>query len=307
MPGSFPIGSEDVNQMTPNFAVSLLGSSSTASVATNTPGSPPLTGAFSLSYTGDSTTFTASEIDVDSSASELAAKLNALSNLGTVSVVRQVVPNGYKWLVTFDGCKVVNGKDICNEGNVELLVKSTDTSSCTVATKEVVAGVGPDLCPKSISGLCVQYVTDLSGGAPYSYTIGDLKPGHSYYLQVLAHNKNGYGYPAITAPASVIPTFMSAGPPPPVRLVRSTATSITVEWDFPRENGGATVRGFELWMDDWSGGNPRIAFDGTDEPQTTSFTVSESTSLPVASGKSYRFSVRDQLLHIHQVGRCLLQ
>jgi len=48
--------------------------------------------------------------------------------------------------------------------------------------------------------------------------------------------------------------------------VSSTASSITVGWDYPRINGGATVMGFELWMDEWAGGNPRLVFDGTDQP-----------------------------------------
>ena len=50
-------------------------------------------------------------------------------------------------------------------------------------------------------------------------------------------------------------------------------------------------------MDDWAGGNPRLAFDGTEEPETKEFTVGErpdsgETSLTVVEGRSYRFSVR---------------
>jgi hypothetical protein len=50
--------------------------------------------------------------------------------------------------------------------------------------------------------------------------------------------------------------------------------------------------GFELWMDEWAGGNPRLVFDGTDQPDKTSFTVDATTSFGVQSGKSYRFTVR---------------
>ena len=40
-------------------------------------------------------------------------------------------------------------------------------------------------------------------------------------------------------------------------------------WSYPRINGGAAVMGFELWMDEWAGGNPRLVFDGTDQPTVT--------------------------------------
>ena len=152
--------------------------------------------------------------------------------------------------------------------------------------------MGPDPCPQSITGYCNQFVTDLSSQSPYSYIVGNLTAGKSYYFQVLAHNKNGYGYPAITAPASIVPTFNPPDAPPPVRLVKSTVDSITVEWDYPRENGGVPVQGFELWMDDWAGGNPRLIFDGVEEPETTQFTVSTYSSLSVVAGNSYRFFVR---------------
>ena len=50
--------------------------------------------------------------------------------------------------------------------------------------------------------------------------------------------------------------------------------------------------GFELWMDEWAGGNPRLVFDGTDQPHKTAFTVSGSSAFGLQAGKSYRFMVR---------------
>jgi hypothetical protein len=45
-------------------------------------------------------------------------------------------------------------------------------------------------------------------------------------------------------------------------------------------------------MDDWAGGNPRLVYDGTDQPDITSFTVGTATSLVISTGNSYRFMVR---------------
>ena len=102
----------------------------------------------------------------------------------------------------------------------------------------------------------------------------------------------GYGYPAISSPPFDVPTYNPPGVPPPVRLVSSTSTSITVRWDYPRENGGSPVVGFQLYVDDWAGGGPRLAFDGIDQPYVTSFVVSAATSFPLIANKGYRFMVR---------------
>lgn len=79
---------------------------------------------------------------------------------------------------------------------------------------------------------------------------------------------------------------------PPVRLVNSSATSISVEWDRPTFDGGSPVMGYELWMDDWSGGDPRMVFDGSGQPDVREFTVRTKTSIGVESGRQYRFMVR---------------
>ena len=160
------------------------------------------------------------------------------------------------------------------------------------------AGSGPGACPGTgVGGKCVGYVNALTSAAPYSYLMTGLTPGLPYYVRVRAHNAVGYGAPAISQPSFQVtfrfidtnaaldenlclltyrpplslrtiqvPTYLPPGAPPPPRLVSSTASSITVAWDYPRINGGATVMGFELWMDEWAGGNPRLVFDGTDQP-----------------------------------------
>jgi hypothetical protein len=308
MPGAYPYGTGDNDQLIPAYS-DLTGTSSTASVATSTDGSIPLGGTFALTYaytdpaTSFTTTNTTTAINADATAAEVEEAINALMNTGTVTVTRTDEADGYSWLVTFDGCKIVAGIDMCNHGNVALMTPVNSDSTLGVAMDDcasgdevavtlVTDGSGPDTCSSTATTLCEDYVTDLSGAAPYSYQITSLTAGTAYYVRVSAHNSEGYGYPEITSPEYETPTYNPPGAPPAVRLVSSTSTSITVEWDFPRENGGATVMGFELWMDDWAGGNPRLVFDGTDQPTVTEFTVSTSTSLVVSSGQSYRFLVR---------------
>ena len=244
-------------------------------------------------------TETAAGIPADATALEVQSALNQLNTVGMVSVTRVTVANGYRWLVTFDGCKIVNGRDVCNEGNVTLLIANStlvtggNSSSPVVSVRRLVEGKGPGKCSMGgVNGLCMGYVNSLSSAPPYSFLMTMLTPGSPYYVRVRAHNMVGFGYPALSKPEFQVPTFKPPGAPPPVRLVSSTVDSITVEWDFPRVNGGATVMGFELWMDEWAGGAPRLVFDGTDEPTTTTFKIDSSTSFGVVAGRSYRFMVR---------------
>merc|ERR1711871_9423 len=300
MPGAFPVGSfprsyGESALLTADFT-SLAGTNSNVKVTQETTGSNTLTGIFALEYRNTSSSGqVAAYIPVDASASELAASLNTLTNAGTVSVTREVLSDGYTWLVTFDGCEIRNGVDVCNHGDVELLLPKAgynSTNSCPITTVTVTPGSGADACVNGTNGLCGDIVMDLSGGEPYSYLITNLKAGTPYYVRVMAHNREGYGYPALTLPEYETPSYLPPGAPPMVRMESSSSTELTLVWDKPRENGGATVKGYELWMDDWSGGSERLVFDGTDDPNTRTFTVSTTGAFPVTSGQSYRFRVR---------------
>jgi len=179
-------------------------------------------------------------------------------------VSRVTVANGYRWLVTFDSCDVNSGLDVCNEGRLPLMIGNGSHVQCggnttysVISVREQVAGSGPGACPGTgVGGKCVGYVNALTSAAPYSYLMTGLTPGLPYYVRVRAHNAVGYGAPAISQPSFQVPTYLPPGAPPPPRLVSSTASSITVGWDYPRINGGATVMGFELWMDEWAGATP---------------------------------------------------
>jgi hypothetical protein len=291
MPGSFPVGAGDVDMLIPDFTM-LNGNSTNVDVSEFQAGSPLLDGRITLSYSNGTFSEVTDAIPVDASASEMEKYLNELNSIGTVSVSRTKKQNGYIWSITFDGCKIVDGVDVCAVGDVpELGINGINATADALSTEQILRGVGPDTCIGSSSGLCQDIITNLAGAPPYTYIMGGLTSGNDYYVRVFAHNLQGYGFSAVTSPEYATPTNNPPGAPPMVRLVTSKSTSIEVEWDYPRENGGATVMGFELWMDDWAGGNPRLVYDGTDN-LATSFTVKASTSLGVEPGKSYRFLVR---------------
>eukprot|EP01036_Dinobryon_divergens_P022354 gene22354-30602_t len=300
LPGTFPPGTGDADSLIPNFS-NLLGQNSLASISVLQDGSSPIGGTFSITATTMNTTThaniseTASGIPADASASELESYLNALYNLGTVSVSRTDTVTGYQWLVTFNGCKVVNGTDICNEGDVPLLQVDNSKMVCAtspISVSETVRGRGPGMnCGADKQSPCVDYFTNVQNDLPFTKSIASLRGGTAYYVVVSAHNNLGFGYPAVTVPAFQVPTFNPPGAPPAVRLVQSTTSSITVSFEYPRENGGAPVMGFHLYVDDWSGGNPRLAFDGTDQPDVTQFTVSSSSSFYILPNQNYQFYV----------------
>jgi hypothetical protein len=82
-----------------------------------------------------------------------------------VSVSRNDLSNGYQWLITFDGCKIVNGSDVCNLGDVALLGVNNTLLTCgssqgstPISVSQVVQGSGPADCAE---GPCFGYVTDM--------------------------------------------------------------------------------------------------------------------------------------------------
>jgi hypothetical protein len=307
MPGSFPDGTGSIAQLTSPSANSatLLGTSSVVDIATYSQASTSLGGTFTLTVmNGTTSTETTADIEADASSVEVAYALNQLLTVGHVSVSRVTVANGYSWLVTFDGCKVVNGTDVCSEGNIALLNATADStlslcsSSEVMSVTQVVEGSGPgESCASTgNSSSCVGYVDPVISDSPYKFLLSSLTTGSPYYVRIASHNTLGYGYPALSQPEFQTPTYRPPGAPPPVRLVSSTTTTIAVEWSSPRYNGGATVMGYELYIEDWAGGEPRLVFDGTDQPTVTTFTVGTTplieNTLGISPGKSYRFMVR---------------
>ena len=130
-------------------------------------------------------------------------------------------------------------------------------------------GAGPGSCADGPLGECVATATDLSGGAPYAYDLLGLATGERYYARARWHNDLGFGAYELSAPEYERPAWNAPGAPPPVRLVNSSSVSLAGAWDHPTTDGGAGVMGYELWMDEWAGGRPRLVVDGTDQPDAT--------------------------------------
>lgn len=61
-------------------------------------GSDPLDGSFALSMNNGTSIETTVDIPSDSSASELSVYLNALNNVGSVSISRSVLSTGYRYI-----------------------------------------------------------------------------------------------------------------------------------------------------------------------------------------------------------------
>ena len=208
MPGLYPYGSGDVLELTSD-TTDLTGQT-TLDISTTQEGSTPLGGTYTLAVTRLICHFDRNN-DHDSKHScrcvceELEEVLNALGNVGTVTVIRTDEADGYSWLVTFDGCKIDSGADVCTQGDVAVMVAdNTNMDSCAssddVTVTTVDEGSGPGTCSGTDTNLCEDYVTDLSGAAPYSYLITGLNAGTNYYVRVAAHNSQGYGYASITNP-----------------------------------------------------------------------------------------------------------
>ena len=298
-PGAFPVSASDVEPLAFD-TTGLSGANVTSNVSEVRAGAWPLGGTFQLRYTNGSAWRATTALAANSDAAEVAAALEALDDVvGRVHVQRSTNADGYTWSVTFGPCAVdpTTGYDVCNEGDLYPLevVSNATLEGCdavAVSVTEVVKGSGPDLCPLRDSGYCVDDVTDLSGGAPFTYEVAQLDVGVPYFVRVAAHTDEGFGTYAASTPEFAVPSHLQPGPPPRVRLVRSTETTVELEWDSPTEHGGAPVAGYELWMDDWEGGNLVKVYDGTADAHTTRFVVDSFNAPHLESGRKYQFVVR---------------
>jgi len=293
-PGAFPPGSGDIALLNSDCS-KLGGTNVTCALQEVVAGSTPLDGSFQLEFSNGLFYNVSGSLFANAEADEVKQALEQLPTVGTVDVQRQTNTDGYTWFITFSACRTdsATGVDICNIGDLlPLKFNSSSLIGGKMVVAKVIPGSGPAACTNNLDALCQDYVTDLSSGQPYTYDITGLVAGQPYYVRVSAHTLMSYGTSQLSSPLYAIPSFKQPGPPPPVRLVSSTSTSITLTWDKPTENGGSVVTGYELWMDDWAGGNFRVVYDGLDYPNTFVFTVSTFNSPGLESGRRYRFQVR---------------
>ncbi len=301
-PGYFPPSARNIDDLA---AVNELSSSAVSdtsamiSVETIQVGDSMLDGQFQVSYNDGVKTETTRALQSFISAEELERELEALSNIGRVTVVRSRSLVGYEWDIEFTSCGLKNGHEICNDGNLlPLKVSDVNLQGCggpTLEVLELTAGSGPDSCPQSRTGLCSDEES-FAGQYPIHHEITGLILGTPYYVQVRLRNSQSYGHRRLSNPFHVTPQHNPPGSPPPVFLRESTSTSITVEWEKPRVNGGKEVSGYELWMDTWSGGEFFMVYDGAGSPDVMEFRIATNDIGPhsqiVETGRQYRFKVR---------------
>lgn len=300
-PGPFPIASRNVdtleyfNSLTTTVPID---DSATISIYTAREGDLPLSGKFTIAYDNGLSLHTTGPLESFATATEMKEKMEQLPNVGVIDVVRVDETLMIAWDIEFTSCSMKNGVDVCNDGNLlPLVVNNLSLGGCggvVVDVSEIVTGKGADVCP-DVGGVCSEQLP-IFGDFPFSHEVGNLSTGVPYFFRISMRNSEGFGASQISDPLSVVPRHNAPGPPPPVELVQSTSSSITLSWQSPTEDGGTDVSGYELWMDEWNGGSTFIVYDGSDALGVFEYTVQTGDSGPlnqvVEAGRQYRFLVR---------------
>ena len=301
-PGYFPPSARIVDDLQVINELSTLvpfDDSATITVSTVRIGHARLEGQFQLTYDDGKIAATTRPLQSFISADDLKMELEALPNIGHVTVKRSESLVGYEWDVEFTSCTQKNGLDVCNDGNLLPLVASNiNLQGCggpALAVTELAEGRGASSCAHLNSGLCFDEES-FDGEYPIHHDIQGLDLGTPYFVQVRLRNSQSYGFRQLATPLYATPQHNAPGAPPPVVLIASTSTSITVGWEKPTVNGGQIVSGYELWMDAWSGGEPSLVYDGAGSPNVMEFGLTTrdlgSHSQVVETGRQYRFQVR---------------
>ena len=163
---------------------------------------------------------------------------------------------------------------------------------------------GAGLSGAEITGYRVYFAKDIGGtysllfdGKDFrtitSYIVEDLNTGSLYKFKISAYNFNGEGPVSneLVTYACVAPSKMSA----PTR-VSSTQTSINIEWEQPKDNGGCSIQGYAVFRNDGNDGqittevNTNMDTNIRDRPSLNSMSV---TYFPPASvGSVFAFQVK---------------
>ena len=235
-----------MDPLTPD-GTALTGTASQVTITTTQQGSTLVDGAFQLLFT-DSVAHTLPTrlLSPHESPQGVKQTLEALASVGTVLVTRQETSDGYAWRITFDHCRT--SAWVCNIGDVPSLTSDTTALTGgygalgpTVTIAEIVKGTTP---------IGITTVTDLSGGDPFEWRISSLTVGTTYYTRVAFRNAVSLGPYALSIPNAVQTKYLAPNAPESVALVTSSASSLTVPWSMPTQNGGSPVRGYELCISD---------------------------------------------------------
>lgn len=133
-------------------------------------------------------------------------------------------------------------------------------------------------------------ITDLTS---LQYTFTGLSDGSEYGIKIQALNAVGAGdYSNIVI---FIVAEIPSAPSAPV-MDASTLTTITVAWSPPSSDGGTSITGYKLYINDFLSDKFVLIYDGSFTPSILSYTVQN-----LMAGQPYRFEV----IAINRVGESL--
>ncbi|KAG2799873.1 hypothetical protein PC129_g19825, partial [Phytophthora cactorum] len=174
-----------------------------------TDGVSPVTGSFTLTFNGKTTT----PIDAEASALEMQAALQATTSTYSIKVyraVRNAAINTAAWTVTF---AYLRGEEMVGAGNIFTMTVENSQISGTSAV--------------------VQVANKVIGSDPFRFSLTGLRPGVRYYAHVMAYNADGFG--SATSPLASAVTCWQPQPPQSVVASVVDGTTLAVSWSAVEE------------------------------------------------------------------------
>jgi len=118
------------------------------------------------------------------------------------------------------------------------------------------------------------------------YTVPNTTTGGQYQFKVVAVNYNG-----VSPESPELVTYSCVQPTQPAAPARKsgTATTVTLGWAQPSDNGGCPISGYKLYRDDGAGSSVNIEIDAAtvnDKPYLQEHTV---TLAGPDTGKTFRY------------------
>ncbi|KAL7537095.1 hypothetical protein ACHAXR_007582 [Thalassiosira sp. AJA248-18] len=223
--------------------------------------SSPVSGDFRLEFDGELTGY----LPFDASPELMKSSLDALSNIGDVSVTRfgPDVNNCWAWDVTF----------ISDLGPLPLLVADDLDLEGTVASMAVSKATLGILPPFDGPDYGSRTVTDLSD---LSILVPELKQGIPYYIRISASNAMGSSPSIMPYPPFQIPFPQPPAPPSAVNLEPEDGSTLAVTIGSPLHDGGKDITSYRI---DYSTQpffqeRQRISLTCSPEPEIQSITTS---------------------------------
>ncbi|RHY24892.1 hypothetical protein DYB25_008383, partial [Aphanomyces astaci] len=93
----------------------------------------------------------------------------------------------------------------------------------------------------------VEIPTDTNATAPFYYHISNLRPGVTYIARVSCYNSRGYNVPTASQPTA--PPQQPPSRPLQVKVVTSSASTLSVYWSHPQSDGGNAISKYRVEWD----------------------------------------------------------